>query len=96
MGIDGNRSQIYPRKSAVGFSPCLASLGVAVGSLKLCQDERGAAAFALIVNVIKGMTNQVQSEAARTYMIQRPALNHLGLIAEISQPEADTTGIGLQ
>ena len=82
--------------AAVSSSPCPTLLGVAVGRLELCQDEGCAAAFALIVNLIKGLTDQVQSETAWAHMIERPARSHLGLIAEISQPEADTTGIGLQ
>ena len=82
--------------AAVSSSPCPTLLGVAVGRLELCQDEGCAAAFALIVNLIKGLTNQVQSETAWTHVVQRPALDHVALIAEISQAKAYTTGVGLQ
>lgn len=63
IGNNRKRSQIYLRKSAVDlflFCPFLALLRVAIARLEFCQDQCGSPVLALIVNLIKGMTDQMQ------------------------------------
>jgi hypothetical protein len=51
---------VNPRPSAVGLSLCAALLRVAIVRLEFSQDKRCSPAFALIIDLIKGMTDQMQ------------------------------------